>query len=747
MLPNQHAYLSGGPPRLLPLARFLPPIPEGMAAEWLRQNIPPGGWVLDPLGASPALVLEAAQAGYRIIVSTNNPILSFMIEVLGSAPQTGELQAAIAALAVLRRGSERLEVELKGLYETRCPLCGQITQADGYLWQREAAVPYACLYHCPACNEEGEHPPTDFDLEKLDNLGSHSLHYARALERVNVGDPQVRQGAEEALKSCLPRQLYVISTLINKTASLNVTPRTRQLLHALILSVCDQGNTLWAWPSARSRPRQLTTPPRFRESNLWKAFEAAVLEWQSSRPPLEVTRWPQLPQSATGICIYSGRPGALLAEANPPPIVGVISGLPRPAQAFWTFSALWSGWLWGQEAVVPMKSALERRRYDWAWHAEALYRVFRQLQTLPPAIPLLSILPELETGFLGAAVVGLRMAGLQLHSLALQEEDDLAQLIWETSPSETAPCRDSLQKTAQAGMLAHLAQRREPASRLVLEAAALAALAAQGCLSPAPEIPPGAKLSQVQKALQEILEKNPDLQQAEDNAKPYPTRVWWPARAVAGELPLSDRVEKQLLQSLLALPAVAEAHLLNELYSLFPGLLTPSTTLVTTILSSYAHHISEAPPVWQLNEQERPAFRQADLQTARKELLQLGKTLDYEVTHTERSLEWVENGQPAFLFQLLASSIISPYVLEGDTLPKGCRGVLVFPGSRSHLLAYKLLHNPQLARGVAHHWVFLKLRHLRRFLQQASPTRSQWQEHLTQDPPLWDEATQMRFFE
>ncbi|MCD4671104.1 MAG: hypothetical protein K8R77_00440, partial [Anaerolineaceae bacterium] len=333
MIPQQHPYIPGSAPLTLPLSRFLPLLPDGMAGTWLRANVPAGNWVLDPLGASPALVAEAARAGYRVAVTTTNPILSFMIEVLARSPRESELQAAMSALAILRRGNMRLENELQSLYETQCPMCGSIVQADGYLWERDAAEPYACLYHCPACDQEGEHPPTEFDLEKLHNLGSHKLHYARALERVNIGETQARRGAEDALKTFLPRQLYVISTLINKTASLNLPLSGKQLLHALILSVCDQGNALWAWPSARSRPRQLTTPPRFRENNLWVAFETAVQEWQSDLPAIEVTHWPALPSSTRGICIFSGRPGALLTEASGLSFKAMISVLPRPSQA------------------------------------------------------------------------------------------------------------------------------------------------------------------------------------------------------------------------------------------------------------------------------------------------------------------------------------------------------------------------------------------------------------------------------
>jgi hypothetical protein len=748
MLPIQHPYLPGRTARILPLSRFLPPLAEGMASEWLRQNVPTGSWILDPLGASPALALEAARAGYCVAVTTTNPVLCFMIEVLARSPQESELQAAIAALATVRRGSERLEVELKSLYETRCPVCGRTIQADGYLWERNAETPYACLYRCPVCREEGEHPLTDFDLEKLHDLGSHSLHYSRALERVNVGDPQARQGAEEALKACLPRQLYVISTLINKTASLNLSASTKQLLHALILSVCDQGNTLWTWPSARSRPRQLTTPPHFRENNLWTAFEEAVQEWQAQGPAIAFSRWPDLPETPGSICIFNGRPGALLAEAENITFQAVVSVLPRPAQAFWTFSALWSGWLWGPEAVLPMKSALERRRYDWSWYAEAIYRLFRQLRGLQEGTPFLSILPELVPGFFGATMVSTSMAGLHLQSLALNDADDVAQLVWQAAPQPGAAQKKSLKKTALAGMLEHLEERGEPARQMVMEAAGLAALAAQDCLIPGKDVPPASQFSKIQKTLQELLEDKNTFQQFEDPEKPHANRAWWPvARLGFQQPPLTDRVERLLLETLIQAPALDEARLNSDLFAQFPGLLTPPAEMVNTILASYAHPVSEAPLVWQLNEQERPETRRADLQATQQELLRLGKALGYHVEVSERSISWSDEGQQRYIYHCFASSIISRFVLSSPPLPEGCQGVLVFPGSRSRLLAYKLLNNPILSQAVTGKWVFLKFRHLRRFSQRETEERGRWQNYLEKDPPLWEEATQMRLLD
>src|SRR5512135_2333799 len=168
----------------LPLGRFLPPLPEGTVSGWLKRQVPPGSWVLDPLGATPSLALEAARAGYRVLVVSNNPVVTFMLEVLASAPAPADFQSALAALASSKRGEERLEVHIANLYQTACAACGEHVQAEAFLWKREEEAPYAKLYHCPHCGDEGERPLDEADLRRLASLGNESLHRARALSRV-----------------------------------------------------------------------------------------------------------------------------------------------------------------------------------------------------------------------------------------------------------------------------------------------------------------------------------------------------------------------------------------------------------------------------------------------------------------------------------------------------------------------------------------------------------------------------------
>jgi len=84
-----------------PLSRFTPPLEEGVISRWLPLHAGPGAWLLDPFGFSPRLTLEAARAGYRVLVTVNNPITRFMLEMSANPPSESDFKAALADLAVV----------------------------------------------------------------------------------------------------------------------------------------------------------------------------------------------------------------------------------------------------------------------------------------------------------------------------------------------------------------------------------------------------------------------------------------------------------------------------------------------------------------------------------------------------------------------------------------------------------------------------------------------------------------------
>ena len=105
------------------------------------------------------------------------------------------------------------------------------------------------------------------------------------------------------------------------------------------------------------------------------------MAWKPQSEPVPVTSFAGKLPAPGSIAIFRGRLKLLVLPEDMHP-KAAITVLPRPNQAFWTLSAVWSGWLWGREAVNPLRSAVERRRYDWLWHTNAVHQAFSALTRL-----------------------------------------------------------------------------------------------------------------------------------------------------------------------------------------------------------------------------------------------------------------------------------------------------------------------------------------------------------------------------
>ena len=740
----------GGEEYKLPLQRYLPPLSRGSISHWLEQfAFSPSSWLLDPFGAQPALAIEAAKAGARVLVAVNNPILAHLLETLCAAPRRDDFQSVLAELGATRRNEERLERSIRASYQSPCPACNATATVTAYLWHAKQERPFARLLRCSTCGLESEAPLSPEDIKNLSLPGSSALTRARALSRVSAADEgEIHQTIEKTLQVYPERALYLLFTLINKSEGLALSPERRRLLDALLLSACDAANTLWPWPTIRTRPRQLTIPPQYRENNLWLALEEAVEVWGAAAlRPIPCTRWPEFPPPNGGICIYPGRVRSLAALPDLPPIYAVLTILPRPNQALWTLSALWSGWLWGREAVQPIKAALERRRYDWTWHTAALYQVWQTLQKrLPEGTPILADIPEITPGFIAATIGSAHAANLRLEGLALNSEQETLQTAWRISSQSSMPPsthQTNFLPIIRSAIEECLERYQEPAAYIQIYTAAVIALAQQNALASAVE-PPADQINRIQAALHQALQDPTLIRRSDKSNNSLEISSWESASAPnLTTLPLADRIEMELVRFLVKTPEATLPDIQLALTKIFPGLLTPPLNLIQAILDSYAEPIPGEPVRWRLQSQEAPNLRRSHIQTIQKLLCRLSTQLGY-TCQGETPLLWLDNqGHIRYAFHITASSIISRFVYAPPATAQ--HKVIVLPGGRSNLLHFKLNRDAYLHRS-AQGWQFLKFRHLRQLAERPGLTPAQWDELLDADPPRWQAPTQMTIF-
>lgn len=731
-------YIPGtAPPPDLPLGRFLPPIPRGMARTWCQENLNPGDWVLEPFGFSPLMAIEIAEAGYPVLVSVNNPIHAFLLEVLASAPQAEDLTAALQDLAIAAKGTERMEPYIRGLYQVQCANCRHTVEADAFLWKKEASQPFAAQVDCFFCGASGEQLLDSENLENLSRLPPKELHLARALNRIAERDDALRSQVENILNAYPTRPLIILQTIINKLESLEQTPRRRELLIALILSAADRGNTLWAHPSPRNRPRQMVVPAEYQERNLWRVMEEAVAAWQVIKSPISVADWQGVPEQPAGIYKFQGR----IRELAPQPPEGffsaVLAGIPRPNQAFWTLSALWTGWIWGQEAVAPIRQVLSRQRYDWNWHAHALMGVFDAVHTLEhEGLRFWGLIAENEPMLLLAALLAADAKGFRLASFAQSFDDQIAQCSWEpTPPPQVRPQPEGALSTARQAAINYLQKKGDPASFQQIHSAAVTGMAQENKLAIDIFLENiNQATSETQKWIESLFQAPHLLTRISGSAASLETGEWWLADPPEVKMSLIDYLEEHIYGHLVNTPTTSAKNVKSIAYRALPGIFTPEDDQVLNCLASYADLIDQEAHIWALREADLPAKRAADQQNIQNCLAEIARRLNYRVSG-QAPLYWYDEQSsiPAYRIHILTSAIVSPF-LSGD-YEKAKANMIVLPGSRANLLAFKQQSNPILKDRLAHDFVLVKFRLVRDLEANPLLSRELFTDLINADPP------------
>lgn len=723
-----------------PLSRYLPPLPDGVASSWLSTHAPPGSWVLDPFGSSPQLILEAAQAGYRVLVAANNPIVRFVIEMASSTLNPDDMRSALADLSAARIGESRLEPHILDLYKTRCSQCSREVIAKAFLWEKKALQPFARIYECPSCGEGGEMPITTEDAEIVTRYRKTGLQRAWAIERITPkGDPD-RHRAEEALEIYLPRPLYALFTMINKLDGLSLSPQKKQILYALLISAFDQANALWPHPGGRARPKQLTSPPQFRENNVWFALEGAISEWIAISQTTPLTYWPTQPPASGGISLFEGRLRDLVPSISEIEIKSVLTVLPRPNQAFWTLSALWAALLWGRDELGPFISVLRRRRYDWGWHANALNAVLSHLTTkLVEGTPIFSLITEAETGFLTAALIAAQAADLSLRGVSLRQRSGEAQILWEKQSHRDAQAdiRRSAIDVAKEASHEYLKSRGEPAPYTYIHISALESLIKSAAL----QLPDDSLLDSFTET-NNTLHRNvfttwQGFTRYGSSEHSLEVGQWWLKSPDSDVLPLADRVETEFVQHLQNNPGCNWLEIDTAICAQFLGLLTPERELIHACLDSYGEQKPPGSGKWYCRGEDFPESRKGDLIEITKILTDIGKRLEFEVI-VGNPLQWKNpSDQVIYTIYVSESAALGDIVANASADPSRC--FIVLPGSRANLVMFKLQRNPQLKQYVDTGWRFLKFRHVRRLAESALLTNLTFDEQVALDPLTYTE--------
>lgn len=724
-----------------PLVRFLPNVPKGAVAQWLTDNIPIGSIIFDPIGSNPYFSIEAASAGYRILMVRNNPILWLWTETLSRSPTIDNCRKVINRLLESPYGDSSLEDHLYSLYQTPCNNCQQMVQVYGYIWEKDKNLPTTRIYECPFCGESGEKQITTFDLDILDSLSNINIHRSRAVARIGSLSNYERQTVQEAIACYLPRALYVIVLLINKLDGLSLPRSDRLLLMSLLISVFDQGNVLWHWPEDDWQPRQLFIPARFLEKNLYSVIKNLQNIIRNNQAAIPISYWPNLPPRSGGICFYNRRldEKQMLHQIETPK--AVIAVLPRPNQAFWTLSVIWSAWLLRKKAINNIRAALERRRYDWFWFSKALNAAFSPLtKNLPESTPLYALFPNSTPANLTSSMIGCRLSSMNINDFAYRIEEKMMQSKWSVGIPKSHQI--DLEKECKKIIRDYLLLKGEPATSDAIVYATIGQLTKKQYLPINIQKITPEYHNQLMETINTILQDSSFLR-CFSIQKIQGDLYWFKKKNVNSNLPLSDKIEETIIELLQKHVTCRLADIDREICNLFPSLLTPEQEIIKECLKSYADFLIETHQ-YKICEVEKLNQRNKDIVEIQSILEKIGLRLGYQPICNEKEIQWLQkSGKVQFVFFLSTTASLG-WVLKKAEGFQAKQCVMVFPGSRSHLIAYKLTSNPIYKESFDAGWHFLKFRYVRKLFSKENLIPSVWDDILDSDPPLWDPPQQLQ---
>jgi hypothetical protein len=732
---NDLTYIYGTPLTYTPpLGSYLPLVQEGVVGSWLGENLSPSDWVLCPFGTSPQVALEAASAGFRVLMPVLNPILRFLVNTGAAPPSKDDLNSALVKLASSYKGEERLKPHILSLYETDCPQCNGVTSALSFTWDRSLREPVQKTCRCNSCGEEAAIDVTETDLKKALTFSDQSPTHARALTRVVSPADPIRTQVETALATYPPRSVYALFTALNKLTGFNLPAEERSHVEILLLhafALCSQSLI----HQEQDADESSLDHGNYQEENVWYAMEDALDAWSGKSRSIEVTTWPTTSSAGGGITIFPGRIKDLTPQLIGFPIRGVVMVYPKPTPQFWSLSALWSGWLWGQEAAAPLRGILSSRDLDWPWMTQATQITLQELgEVLPDQIPVLGLMPTLGIESLLSWTSGSLTAGMQCNGIALDPDNHQGQSTWTINPSPAAPTETSDPRvTIREAGLASLEKAGEPKHTLSVYCSGMVHLAKTGY--PASDN----RLADSGDYYERLLLDFDENIAYRQGFLHYPEiESWWHQEVDLVPITQSDQVEIQLVKILLDNEGHAnEPYLFQEIYGAFPGIDTPRTGLIEACLSSYAERIPNQPVSWDIRSNDQPANRVQDLEDMAEILNSIGITLGYQ-TSSQRTPEnlslvlWEEGGSTVERFYLSASALLSKFAYLGKQIPK--KGWIILPGSRAGLMHYKMRYNPPLVEILQENWQMIKYRHLRRLFEQSGLTRDNYQDRFLLDP-------------
>ncbi len=188
------------------------------------------------------------------------------------------------------------------------------------------------------------------------------------------------------------------------------------------------------------------------------------------------------------------------------------------------------GWLdLGAGSSYAFKGSMQRKRYGWQWHANALMTTFHSLQShLAKDTRFFGIAAESNPGLLSSIITASENAGLALNGFAYREDNEITQYHWTTKPLPPASDeKPGIDTAIRNGISSYLQERAEPSDYFSLFSAGFLQLAQEKFLTRGQKELPFNQISLLQNHFSQNFSRRNFLRRYESSAQNQEIGLWW----------------------------------------------------------------------------------------------------------------------------------------------------------------------------------------------------------------------------
>lgn len=361
--------------------------------------------VFDPIGNQPYLIADLLAENATVVADPVNPVDEVVLSCLIDPPAADIPNQIRNAFYDQRYADQRLEQYLKGLYRTTCSECGKEVQARFFIHETGSDELLEKIYTC-SCGVGGAHPANKQDkamsAEWRRSDGMYRSKIAQSFHGVSNVD---RQDVLDVLSVYTPRALFALDLIVHKIKP-TLNEDARRYFDLVLLYIADSVASLWNIKDRKDLPLQIYTPKVRMEFNIWLAVEEALALLE------------ELAKSNDGANgkLLIGSPG-IHGAPTPTAISAVV---PRPNQAYWALSALWTRWLLNRPTDEPFLRTIIRKKLDWDWFYDASTAMLRRISENAKKIPIHFVLLDKEPEYTATFMFALNNAFYELKNFAIQ---------------------------------------------------------------------------------------------------------------------------------------------------------------------------------------------------------------------------------------------------------------------------------------------------------------------------------------